>query len=1080
MDPVSAVGIASASAQFITFASQVISTTAEIYDSENDTSESISNLDAVCSQLQKLCQNLNQASERVNKDQVTSNPHATATKISMYDNTPNFNPLGKSNDLGILESASEVELAMGNIFPELQSVYASLQAVLWTCEKDSIYILSIISKLKPDKRAGSLIMSFKMAFKTVWKKDEIQKVEKRLQRSQGVLMALMCRISNIYHTQHARELAALRQESQLLGAKHTEQLSNMQDTLRVIEKERKTTHGSETLGNEINSLEQMMRQFSLSESRVRKELDIIRSLSFKTRQLRHDCIPVAHQETFRWVFKSSTSQETATDKKQKTSESKLLKWLEHGSGVFWVSGKPGSGKSTFMKFIADHRKTAEALSRWSHPLRPIISSCYFWSSGTDMQKSLTGLLQTLLYDVFRCCPQLIQNACPSRWSGRISEQPEVPFRFCFFIDGLDEYDGDHIDFCEYLTTILSQNIKLCLSSRPWNVFNDAFGQDAASRLFIHELTWSDILSYAQDRLHRPPRWPCLASQTKKAGSLARTIATRAQGVFLWVFLVTRLLREGLTNDDSFTDLERRLSSFPTELEAFFKQMLESVPSFYHEKMAGALQIALYAREPLDSMVYSFLDDEHEDEDYFLHLPVFEQDVDWVQMRQEQTVRLLNGRCRGLLEEQLGKINFLHRTVADFLRTREMSDFLDSRSGKAFKPGLSILKAYTAWLKTSSLEHGNFMLYESDQVSEHGFDQTFLYRGVRTALKYASYLELDPDVTKTTLDSLIDEIDSTLSDLAVVINPVRLLNFPDAYEHVSRLCRILSPDLPLMGFLSRKLSTEPRFLCILNQSPISLVLWAPTISGATWPVACRQKLDLVLGAGSNPNEPTMGAMRLTTIWQKFLSEILPKGALNGLTEASPKFQPALEMGLIQAFLDHGANPRATVWLDSVNVTSVFTIFVAAAFDIHWNERAEEMYFQSLGSFIHKGATLDHSDSHHMSQSAYWQETLAGSATKRGGEHHEILFDRLEKSLDLIDKFDNKSQRLFIAKLTRKIIPCAREASWPLEKYQHLIDRALHAQGPRCFNAPTVWLKRDSTLLELDDQERETKRICHGNY
>ncbi|RSL94862.1 hypothetical protein CDV31_014150 [Fusarium ambrosium] len=972
MDPVSAVGIASASAQFITFASHVISTTAEIYDSANDTAESISNLDAVYSQLQKLCQNLNQASERVTKDQVTSNPHATATKISMYDNTPTFNPLGSGNDLGILESASEVELAMGNIFPELQSVYASLQAVLWTCEKDSIYILSIISKLKPEKRAGSLIMSFKMAFKTVWKKDEIQKVEKRLQRSQGVLMALMCRISNIYHTQHARELAALRQESQLLGAKHTEQLSNMQDTLRLIEKDRKTTHGSETLGNEINSLEQMMRQFSLSESR------------------------------------------------------------------------------------------------------------------------------TLLYDVFRCCPQLIQNACPSRWSGevtevekwteyelratlgRISEQPEVPFRFCFFIDGLDEYDGDHIDFCEYLTTILSQNIKLCLSSRPWNVFNDAFGQDAASRLFIHELTWSDILSYAQDRLHRHPRWPCLASQTKKAGSLARTIATRAQGVFLWVFLVTRLLREGLTNDDSFTDLERRLSSFPTELEAFFKQMLESVPSFYHEKMAGALQIALYAREPLDSMVYSFLDDEHEDEDYFLHLPVFEQDAGWVQMRQEQTVRRLNGRCRGLLEEQLGKINFLHRTVADFLRTREMSDFLDSRTGKAFKPGLSILKAYTAWLKTSSLEHGNFMLYESDQVSEHDFRQSFLYRGVRTALKYASYLELDPDVTKTTLDSLIDEIDSTLSDVAVVINPVRLVDFPDAYEHASRLCRILSLDLPLMGFLSRKLSTEPSFLCLLNQSPISLVLWPPTISDATWPVACRQKLDLVLGAGSNPNEPTMGAMRPTTIWQKFLSEILPKGALNGLSEAGPKFQPALEMGLIQAFLDHGANPRATVWLDSVNVTSVFTIFVAAAFDIHWNERAEEMYFQSLGSFIHKGATLDHSDSHHMSQSAYWQETLVGSATKRGGEHHKILFDRLKKSLDLIDKFDNKSQRLFIAKLTRKIIPCAREASWPLEQYQHLIGRALHAQGPRCINAPTVWLKRESTPHELDDQERGTKRICYGNH
>ncbi|KAI5456090.1 hypothetical protein BGZ63DRAFT_418115 [Mariannaea sp. PMI_226] len=317
------------------------------------------------------------------------------------------------------------------------------------------------------------------------------------------------------------------------------------------------------------------------------------------RQYRHNSIPEAHQETFRWVFTASRCQKAPEGKRQQGSESKLIKWLEHGSGVFWVSGKPGSGKSTFMKFVANHRKTAEALSKWSHPLQAITSSCYFWSSGTDIQKSLTGLLQTLLYDVFRCCPPLIQNCCPSRWSGevplgerwtehelratleRISEQPEVPFRFCFFIDGLDEYAGDHLDFCEYLTTILNRNIKLCLSSRPWNVFKDAFGQDEASRILIHELTWNDILLYAQNRLHRHPRWRCLALQTEQAKSLTTTIATRSQGVFLWVFLVTKRLREGLTNDDSFADLERRLFSFPTELEAFFKQMLESMPSFYH-------------------------------------------------------------------------------------------------------------------------------------------------------------------------------------------------------------------------------------------------------------------------------------------------------------------------------------------------------------------------------------------------------------------------------------------------------------------------------------------------------------------
>lgn len=30
----------------------------------------------------------------------------------------------------------------------------------------------------------------------------------------------------------------------------------------------------------------------------------------------------------------------------------LTSWLQNGKGLFWVSGEPGSGKSTFMKYIS--------------------------------------------------------------------------------------------------------------------------------------------------------------------------------------------------------------------------------------------------------------------------------------------------------------------------------------------------------------------------------------------------------------------------------------------------------------------------------------------------------------------------------------------------------------------------------------------------------------------------------------------------------------------------------------------------------------------------------------------------------
>ncbi|RKL39437.1 hypothetical protein BFJ72_g6911 [Fusarium proliferatum] len=895
----------------------------------------------------------------------------------------------------------------------------------------------------------------------------------------------------------------------------------MQSSLSNIEHGVRSQPCDDTLINRITNLEMMMRQTSLSEARLRKELDIIRSLSFKTIHSRHDAICDAHHETFGWAFTASSDEQTSLTTKQRESQRKLLKWLEHGSGVFWVSGKPGSGKSTFMKFVADHHMTMEALSRWAHPGRAIISSCYFWNSGSEMQKSLVGLLQTLLCDVFKCCPQLIESACPSRWSqdvplgekwteselrdaiSRISEQKDVTFRFCFFIDGLDEYEsvnGDHSDFCEYLMSISSQSIKICLSSRPWNEFTDAFGQDPASRIFIHELTWDDIFVYTQDRLQTHPRWKLLESQTPKAGTLAKTVAIRAQGIFLWVFLVTRLLREGLSNDDSFTDLEKRLLSIPTELETFFRQILESVPSFYHEKMAGTLCVALYAREPLDSMIYSFVGEEYEDPNYFRHCfnPESDLNPDEAQnhlvARQKQITRRLKGWCRGLLDEQMGKVQFLHRTVGEFLRTREMSEFLESKLPSNFNSGLSILKAYLAWLNLSSLEGGKFMVFEYNGIKDLALCESPLYLGLQSALRYASYLELEDSVSKLYLDSLIDEMDIRLAKMARAIKPLLVKHVLETAEHVSGLVRITALDLPLMGYLSRKISKEPSFLSVFGQFPISTVLWTPTLSHITWPTESREKLEYVFKSGSNSNELTVGSMHMMTVWERFLSEILPKGSPTGWKRAGPKFQDAIELGLVQVFLDFGANPQSKIWLDSVNAVSSLTLFVAAGFDLETQEQAQEMYFQALDCFIQGGATFDSTESSYDEpRSSGLDQTLLEvsmidfaefsgftgiTATKSAQQHCELIFDRFEGKLRPAESFSTETpEYLFFSRLLGKVLPCAYKASWPLDKYQSLIERTLNNENLLPGNVwRSVRLKRCRTVDFNDDGNEAKRRLC----
>jgi hypothetical protein len=52
-------------------------------------------------------------------------------------------------------------------------------------------------------------------------------------------------------------------------------------------------------------------------------------------------------------------------------------------------------------------------------------------------------------------------------------QASDQLRFCFSIDGLDEYEGDHDDAVEYFSEISDcEFVKLCLSSRPWPVLRE--------------------------------------------------------------------------------------------------------------------------------------------------------------------------------------------------------------------------------------------------------------------------------------------------------------------------------------------------------------------------------------------------------------------------------------------------------------------------------------------------------------------------------------------------------------------------------------------------------------------------------
>ena len=280
---------------------------------------------------------------------------------------------------------------------------------------------------------------------------------------------------------------------------------------------------------------------------------VLRSLYFEQIEDRQTSIAEAHRDTFVWLLDPS-------------SKSNFAQWLEYQAGIYWINGKAGSGKSTLMKFLARNAQARKALRLWADNHKLVVASFYFWNAGTALQKSQEGLLRSLLYEILRQCPDLVCSVCASKletfkpfvgdvepwtwqelWHAieKLKDQTGTKARLCFFIDGLDEYDGEPDDIISLFESLREWPMaKLCVSSRPWNDFIDAFGRPSDPQLALQDLTRGDIKTYVEYVLERNTRFEMLRIKDVRTQDLVEEITMKARGVFLWVVLVVRSLLNG--------------------------------------------------------------------------------------------------------------------------------------------------------------------------------------------------------------------------------------------------------------------------------------------------------------------------------------------------------------------------------------------------------------------------------------------------------------------------------------------------------------------------------------------------------
>ena len=522
-------------------------------------------------------------------------------------------------------------------------------------------------------------------------------------------------------------------------------------------------------------------------SKLSAEHMILESLRYKRMADRHEKIVDAHPKTFEWIYRDYVSEEKARHGRI------FVDWLAHGNGVFWIRGKAGSGKSTLMKFLSHHEETERVLKSWSGQQQLVVASFYFWYAGTDLQKSQEGLLQSLVYEILSKCPELISVSVPQRWKCCLRNQPSssdwtrselatalknltlgrmLPRRFCFFIDGLDEYYRDHRELLGLIQCFRnSEDIKICLSSRPWNVFEVAFGNGICPQLRLEDLTNEDIRRFVRDKLEDDDAFRKFREKEEEdCDRLVNEIVQRAHGVFLWVSLVVRSLTSGLANADRIVDLQRRLDSLPDDLEDFFKHMLDTFDPNYSQQTAQTFQVALEASGSLNLMTYSMLDELETSPEYALNLERQVMSDMNIRSRHHDMKLRINARCKDLLEvtrvnidntsENASaelvrhlpesfldyQVDFLHRTVRDFFHTRHMSDWIGAHISKDFNCNLSLCGAFVAQLKTAPLSPST--------TAEH---RTLSDLAIGMA-QYAHRVEVHKGVTPTTLlDSVFNPV-----------------------------------------------------------------------------------------------------------------------------------------------------------------------------------------------------------------------------------------------------------------------------------------------------------------------------------
>ncbi|KAJ6257988.1 hypothetical protein Dda_6900 [Drechslerella dactyloides] len=501
------------------------------------------------------------------------------------------------------------------------------------------------------------------------------------------------------------------------------------------------------------------------------------ALNFDQIDARQTTIRRAHAKTCKWLLRNS----------------EYLDWLnvdqisEH-HGLLWIKGKPGTGKSTIMKFAL---KQAERTMKKDI----LIISFFFNARGEDLEKSTIGMYRSFLFQLLRkVSDHEIQDVFDSlgsipalgssdhhRWdvetlkdTFRHAVEKFRQRRLICFIDALDECEEDQVrdmvGFFENLGQLaVSAQIQLhvCFSSRHYPHITIKKGRQII--LEGQEGHDHDIANYLDSELN--------AGHSKQVDQIKAEILEKASGIFLWVILVVQILNKEYDRGRIHA-LRKRLQEIPTKLNELFKDILTR-DGQNTEDLLLCTQWILYAKRPLRLVELYFAilsgkapeDIPEEDMRRFKWNP---EDI-----TKEDMGRFILSSSKGLAEVTKSTdqtVQFIHESVRDFLlKENGLSDLWSEFGGSLLNSHERLKQCCYNYMKISISQHPPLnapppiaSTAEASDLRRSALKEfPFLEYAVRTVLYHAdlaessgfpqeAFIENFPLEDWITLDTLIEK------------------------------------------------------------------------------------------------------------------------------------------------------------------------------------------------------------------------------------------------------------------------------------------------------------------------------------